>query len=35
MDNKKSIEDDTRKLWLAVIFMFIVVLVLFGFVPSV
>lgn len=35
MDNKKSMEDDTRKLTLAVVFMAMFVLVLFGLGPSV
>ncbi len=35
MDNKKRIEDDTRKLTLVVIYMAMIVLVLFGLVPSV
>lgn len=35
MDNKKSMENDTRKLTLLVIYMATFVLVLFGLVPSV
>lgn len=35
MDNKKRVDDDTRKLALAVVYMSMFVLVLFGLVPSI
>jgi len=35
MDTRKQMEEETRKLTFVVIFMFVVVLVVFGFVPSV
>lgn len=35
MDNRKQIEDDTRKLTLAVVYMSMIVLLLFVLVPSV
>ena len=35
MDNRKRIEDDTRKLTLAVVYMSMIVLLLFVMVPSV